>query len=256
MNVLVIGSGAVGSFAVNYIARLSRTQNLPLALVLADFDTVEERNVYSQDFTFEDIGKNKAEVTAKKASEYINSITAFPEKVTPENLKSLHEEYNFDCIVITVDNQFSRVVLNTAGTMGLKIPVLHSSINLNGTGQVSWSYFSSAKNCYRSSWPEDPDKLTAEQLTSLMSPEKTSSPPPCELFPFVPLIQTAAMETALSLSTFIGNDLHKEVLKVLRDKGTPEETLQNLPTSTKGFMLSRIISFNTSTLTDLFHQDA
>lgn len=256
MKILLIGAGAVGSFHADYLVKLSKTQNVPVELFVADFDDVEERNIYSQNFGPLDIGKQKCDVVCEKARMYIPNATPINLKVDTVNILELNEKYGpFDLVSITIDNQPSRITLSNTVVHTLKIPVLHTSINLSGSGQSTWCYLSQNTGQYKTAWPEDPVVITPEQLAKFLAPpEKDAlSPPPCELVGFIPLIQTAAMEASINVIIYGGTDIHKEVKNFLYEKKllSPEE-IEKLPTSTKGFMLSKLISYSTAQSISLF----
>jgi len=257
MKVLLIGAGAVGSYHADYLAKLSKTQNIPLELFVADFDPVEERNTYSQNFSPQDIGRLKCDVVSEKAKLYIPEVVPINLKVDTANILELNEKYGpFDLVSITVDNQPSRITLSNTVVHVLKIPVLHTSINLLGSGQSTWCYLSEATGQYRTSWPEDPAVITHEQLTKFLSPPEKDllSPPPCELVGFISLIQTAALEAAMNIIIYGGTDIHKEVQAFLyKNELLPKEQIEKLPTSTKGFMLSKVMSYSNAQSISLFN---
>lgn len=70
-HIVLVGCGGTGSYVFYYLARLMFTELLKPAerrttLILVDGDTVEEKNLYRQNFIQSDVGKNKAAVLCSR----------------------------------------------------------------------------------------------------------------------------------------------------------------------------------------------
>jgi molybdopterin/thiamine biosynthesis adenylyltransferase len=101
---LIVGAGALGNEIVKNLAYLGFGK-----ITVVDFDSVEYSNVSRGLFEFSDIGKNKAEVLAKKMGEKspyteIKSISARVEECEEEQLKS-------QVIISALDNMTARIWL-------------------------------------------------------------------------------------------------------------------------------------------------
>lgn len=95
MNVLVIGAGGIGSFLAQHISKAySAGQLEDVSVTIADFDTVEYKNLLYQNFDDNDILENKSIAVSKKYP----IIKSLPEKVDALTL----EPYDF--FIICADN--------------------------------------------------------------------------------------------------------------------------------------------------------
>jgi adenylyltransferase/sulfurtransferase len=117
---LVAGAGALGNEIVKNLAFLGFGK-----ITVVDFDSVEYSNVSRSMFEFTDIGKNKAEVLAKKMggkSPYteIKSISARVEECQEEELKS-------QVIISALDNMAARTWL-AAFCVKNRIPLVDGGI--------------------------------------------------------------------------------------------------------------------------------
>ena len=99
--ILVIGCGGIGSFLTEHVYQLVLRKQIDLEnteITICDDDTVELKNIKYQNYTKEDILKNKAEVLSDRYS-----FTPMKERM--ENALQL-SPYNF--IVMCVDNSQCR----------------------------------------------------------------------------------------------------------------------------------------------------
>lgn len=91
-NCHIIGCGSVGSTVADLLSRFGINN-----IYLYDFDEVEAHNIVNQMFTYEDVGKNKAEAVAehvKKVNPDIENVKVFNEGYTNQNLN----DYVFLCV--------------------------------------------------------------------------------------------------------------------------------------------------------------
>jgi len=131
VKVLFCGVGALGSTA----ATLCRT--LPVTLALADFDRVEAKNLLSQAFTRQAVGKNKAEALRLQLRTFYGvEAHAYPVRLTAENIATVAT--GADLLVDCLDNIAGRrTVLEHAASTGT--PSVHAGLSGDGTfGLVRW----------------------------------------------------------------------------------------------------------------------
>jgi hypothetical protein len=129
--VLFCGVGALGSHA----ATLCRTLGAELAL--ADFDRVETKNLLSQAFTRQAVGKNKAEALRLQLRTFYGvEAAAYPVRLTAQNIAQVAA--GADLLVDCLDNAASRlVVLERARATGTAS--VHAGLAADGTfGLVRW----------------------------------------------------------------------------------------------------------------------
>jgi len=108
-NINIIGTGGVGSWLAELLAR----ENITNHMTLTDYDTVEVKNLDRQNFTYADVGKPK--VTAlKRKLEQINKdliIETSQEKITnKEQLGRIGSRIN-DLWVVVTDNTKSKKLI-------------------------------------------------------------------------------------------------------------------------------------------------
>jgi molybdopterin-synthase adenylyltransferase len=131
MWVVFCGVGALGSHA----ATLSRTLGVDLALV--DFDRVEAKNLLSQAYTRQAVGKNKAEALRLQLRTFHGvEAAAYPVRLTGQNIAQVAA--GADLLVDCLDNQAGRlVVLEHARSSGTAS--VHAGLAADGTfGLVRW----------------------------------------------------------------------------------------------------------------------
>ena len=121
--VLVAGLGAVGSFAVEALAR-----NGVGALTLVDFDRVEPSNVNRQLYALHStVGKAKVELAAARVRD-INPACAIlvkPIRLSAENIGAVLAECRPDAVIDAIDDLHAKVSLLTE-CLRLSIPVVSS----------------------------------------------------------------------------------------------------------------------------------
>lgn len=147
--VLVIGAGGLGCPILQYIAAAGVG-----TIGIVDFDTIDQSNLQRQVlFSYDDIGKLKAEVAAKRLSKLNPFITfnTHVEALTTFNAISLFEAY--DIIVDGCDNFATRYLVNDAAVLTNK-PVVFGSI-FKFEGQVSVFNYENGPT-YRCLYPNPP----------------------------------------------------------------------------------------------------
>jgi hypothetical protein len=131
MRIVFCGVGALGSLA----AALSR--NLDATLVFIDFDRVESKNLLSQAFVKQSVGRNKAEALKLQLLNF-NGIKAeaFGVRLSEDNCQALLDKA--DLVVDCFDNAKSRQLVSEF-CRGHDKPLLHAAISADGSfGVVRW----------------------------------------------------------------------------------------------------------------------
>lgn len=110
-----IGCGGTGSYLIEPLAKLLSYHNNGCDLIhLYDGDIYEDKNLERQIFPLEDLGKNKAEVTAKRIAATVPDmfVSYSPEYVTKrsmvEALERNHHNNDFQLIIVAVDKEHVR----------------------------------------------------------------------------------------------------------------------------------------------------
>ena len=91
IKIVMIGAGGTGAYVAPHIYRLLHVLDRPVRFIIADGDTVEEKNLIRQNFVASDLGENKAKVLAERyASAFGMEIEYIPEFIESEDrLRSL-----------------------------------------------------------------------------------------------------------------------------------------------------------------------
>jgi len=97
MKVLVVGCGGIGSWLVEHISKAYYAEQIPfdVEIHIADFDSVDVKNVKYQNFTSKEVMQNKADALLKRFDFIAKAIHKKVDK------KSMG---NYDCYLICVDN--------------------------------------------------------------------------------------------------------------------------------------------------------
>ena len=128
--VAICGAGAVGSTLAESLAR----QGVGFLRVI-DFDRVEARNLATQTYTTEDVGRLKVEALKDQVFRAAGlEIEAVPRKLTPENAGKLLKDV--DLVIDGFDNSAARGAVTTA--CGAAIPCLHVGL-FTGYGEARWN---------------------------------------------------------------------------------------------------------------------
>jgi molybdopterin/thiamine biosynthesis adenylyltransferase/rhodanese-related sulfurtransferase len=146
--VLVIGSGGLGSPALQYLAAAGVGR-----IGIVDDDTVDETNLQRQTiFATADVGKSKAEVAARRVRE-INPFVAadaIAARFDQSNARALVALY--DVVLDCTDRFPSRYLINDACVLEGR-PDVYASI-FRFDGQIA--IFKRGAPCYRCLYPEPP----------------------------------------------------------------------------------------------------
>lgn len=131
MRILFCGVGALGSHA----ATLCRT--LPAELAFVDFDRVEAKNLLSQAYTRQAVGKNKAEsLRLQLRTFYGVESVAYPVRLARQNIAQVAA--GADLLVDCLDNVEGRLVVMEHGR-STGVATVHAGLAADGTfGLVRW----------------------------------------------------------------------------------------------------------------------
>lgn len=156
-HVAVVGIGAVGSAAVNMLARAGVG-----TLTLIDHDRVEFNNLQRQTLYGEaeaEAGALKAEASARRLAEINSSIVLRPvtQKLTPENAEELLA--GADVILDGADNFEARYIINDVACK-YRIPYIYAAV-LGGFG-VTMSILPGETACLQCLFPEPPAPGTTD----------------------------------------------------------------------------------------------
>jgi molybdopterin/thiamine biosynthesis adenylyltransferase len=128
--ILILGVGGTGGYTVQHIAQLLGTSKTKAAMVIADPDVIEEKNLGNQLFLPHEVGLKKADVLASRYSASYNiDIGSFSDSYieTPEQLRSLfsmeymsmykenesrYHKLFLPIIIGCVDNNYTRRIIH------------------------------------------------------------------------------------------------------------------------------------------------
>lgn len=155
LNVLIVGSGAIGCELLKNLASLNVASNIKLKshIAITDPDHIELSNL-SRQFLFhqDDIGKSKSHIASKKIKEYnpnIN-IVAYEDKLNDDNQQFVDKIFpNVDIVFNALDNIEARLYVDsqcvkyrkplfesgTLGTKGNTQPIIPNITESYGSSQ-------------------------------------------------------------------------------------------------------------------------
>ncbi len=172
MKITIIGVGALGSHLVQAL------RNEDVTIKAIDFDRVEMRNVASQFYFKNAIGKKKTDAL-KAAMQfcYGRKIEVVGNRLTSDNVQQLLG--GADLLVDCLDNGDSRrLVQGFAQANG--VPCLHGALAANGDyGRVVWT-------------------------DSFVIDDEATGVPTCEDGEFLPFIEMVVSYLAISVQRFLG----------------------------------------------------
>ena len=107
MKILVIGVGGIGSWLIQEIAEAVKQEQIEprVRFKIADNDMVELRQIDYQNFSVKDIGRNKAEILARR---YKNQVFISP---IEERILNREQLEGYDLIICCADNTVVRELL-------------------------------------------------------------------------------------------------------------------------------------------------
>ncbi len=150
--VLIIGAGGLGCPIATFLAGAGIGR-----LTLIDPDVIERSNLQRQ-FLFmdDDIGKNKAEIAAKRLSKQNPDIeiSALPEALTGSNAEALFAAH--DLVIEGVDRFAPRYVINAA-SMATRTPFISSAVGRFDGQIAAFAPWQGDGPCYQCLVPEAPE---------------------------------------------------------------------------------------------------
>jgi molybdopterin/thiamine biosynthesis adenylyltransferase len=131
MRIVFCGVGALGSQA----AVLCR--NLDASFAFVDFDRVESKNLLSQAFVKQSVGKNKADALKLQLANFFGTkAESFGVRLSDDNADALLS--SADLVIDCFDNQKSRLLLSDWCRAHEK-PLVHAALAADGSfGLVRW----------------------------------------------------------------------------------------------------------------------
>lgn len=189
MRILFCGVGALGSNA----AVLCR--NLDADLAFVDFDRVESKNLLSQAYTKQAVGRNKAEALRLQLLNFHGRrAQAFPVRLEETNVAALAKGAGL--LVDCLDNLAGRTVV-AAHAARAGTPAVHAGLSADGTfGLIRWS------ERFRPDAEDAPGQAT------------------CENGEHLPLIGQTAAALARVIQDFTSSGLRRDVLVTLTEVRT------------------------------------
>jgi molybdopterin/thiamine biosynthesis adenylyltransferase len=119
VKIVLLGAGGTGAHIAPHLYRLLYASDRKARVVVVDGDAVEEKNLVRQNFSFADIGQNKARAIATRYAsafkmeaefipEFIETTERLRELVTPEEIRPYGEPPETVILIGAVDNNESR----------------------------------------------------------------------------------------------------------------------------------------------------
>ena len=183
VKIVMLGCGGTGGYIAPHLYRLLHTINRNVQFIVADGDSVEEKNLVRQNFIHGDLGQNKAKVLAQRYSsvfgiktqyipEFIEDEEQLIQLVTPEqfSMGGWSDRVIVDELVIligAVDNNKSRKLCDNVFRKVSPLIYIDSG-NGEYTGQIVCGIRNKNKTIYKpmgSTYPDvlnDNDKFPTE----------------------------------------------------------------------------------------------
>ena len=141
--VCIIGLGALGTVASQYIVRSGIGE-----IHLIDPDHIEESNLHRQiNYTLEDVGAFKTEVSKNKLKRINNITKIFSHQTTYENYLKENVNQKFDLVFDCTDNHENKIL---SSQISKKNKIAYVSISINSTEGIYFSqnYNKDATACF------------------------------------------------------------------------------------------------------------
>lgn len=161
VKIIMLGVGGTGGYIAPHLYRLLHTLDRTVKVIIADGDIVEQKNLIRQNFIYSDLGKNKAQVLAKRyasafgmevhyISEFIESESRLLDLLKPDSyLARLYSKQQELTILIgAVDNNRSRQICHKVFQKLDNIIYIDSG-NGEYTGQVVCGVRCNGKTYYK-----------------------------------------------------------------------------------------------------------
>jgi len=189
VKIVIIGAGGTGGYIIPHLYRIAYSSDRPVRIIIADGDVVEKKNLVRQNFTYCDIGENKAKVMAERYASVFGMQTEYvPEFIEDENrlhdlLKPTYSNYysvgnELNILIGAVDNNRSRQMCHKVFYDENDLVYIDSG-NGEFTGQMVCGVRRSGRTVYKPVAGVYPDILADKELfpTELSCAERSVSAP-------------------------------------------------------------------------------
>lgn len=193
VKIVVLGAGGTGGYLIPHLYRIAFADGKrAYRIIICDGDIVEPKNLIRQNFTNQDIGRNKAAVLAERYAgafgieceyipEYIENEERLENLVSPDFRKSYwnsHTETQRVILIGCVDNNKSRAVCHRVFAKCESLVYIDSG-NGESTGQVVCGVRQNGRTTYKPVGSLYPDvlKSTDKLPTELSCAERAVSAP-------------------------------------------------------------------------------
>lgn len=187
VKIVMIGAGGTGGHIAPHLYRLLYTLERPVQFIVCDGDIVEEKNLVRQNFTWADLGQNKARVVAERysnvfgletsyVSDFIESAEKLEELVEQREWKTNQRvydekqgcyvpEYIPEIVILigAVDNNRSRQLCHKVFSKSKELVYIDSG-NGEYTGQVVCGIRRNGKTIYQPVGALYPDMAQPDDL--------------------------------------------------------------------------------------------
>ncbi|MGH7819440.1 MAG: HesA/MoeB/ThiF family protein, partial [Candidatus Binatia bacterium] len=161
--VLVVGAGGLGSTALLALA----AGGVP-RLGIVDGDRVESSNLHRQILHLPgDVGRNKAEVAARRMRDLVSDVHVVPERIGRGNVKEIVSGYRF--VIDATDDAATKFLLNDAA-VACGTALSHAGV-VGLAGQML-TILPGASACLRCLFPEPPapGEIASCQQAGILGP--------------------------------------------------------------------------------------
>lgn len=165
--VLLAGAGNIGSFTAPLLARAGVRR-----LCLVDRDRVEEKNLITQNYGPEDVGRPKAEVLADRLRQQAPELTVEARHADLEDLPL--REFEVDVILGGLDSRRARQILISEIAWPLGVPVVDGGVGAGLKGRVQVFVPGPHTACLECTWADEDYRQAAVEYPCL--PDATTPP--------------------------------------------------------------------------------
>lgn len=188
-SILMCGAGALGSWLLDLLARQGFHK-----ITILDRDKVEAKNFGTQNFSQEDIGRQKATQSKNKLYRRLKiAVESVDKELTVINAKKLIAGHSL--VLDLFDNYESRNILASA-SRELKIPCMHVGMHQSGYSESRW----------------DTERYVAKPALS-----KNTALDPCEYPLASNLVQLTVGMAAESVCRFVDQNIREDFCLTLKD---------------------------------------
>ena len=192
IKIVVLGAGGTGGYVIPHLYRLCISAERRVRIIICDGDIVERKNLIRQNFIFQDIGRNKAQVQAERYAaafgiaceyipEFVESEKQLYELTRPDFTANPYSGIPYTQRVILlgcVDNNKSRRICDAVFKKQQDLIYIDSG-NSEHTGQVVCGVRMNGRTTYKPVCSLYPDVLKEEDKfpSELSCAERSISAP-------------------------------------------------------------------------------